>query len=89
MITCDVLPVTMFFFTTLADPPPPGMVKDHTQYGFFSEPIPYFPDVDNQSIPIIWEHLNGSMYMQVFIGKNFVRMAGRMEVLGTATPFLT
>ena len=23
------------FFTTLADPPPPGLAKDHKKYGFF------------------------------------------------------
>ena len=28
------------FFTTLADPPPPGLAKDHRKYGFFSEPFP-------------------------------------------------
>ena len=29
------------FFTTLADPPPPGLAKDHKKYGFFLEPFPY------------------------------------------------
>ena len=30
------------FFTTLADPPPPGLAKDHKNTGFFfSDPFPY------------------------------------------------
>ena len=38
------------FFTTLADPPPPGLAKDHKKYGFFSAPFPYKAWLNNSSV---------------------------------------
>jgi len=41
------------FFTTLADPPPPGLAKDHKKYGFFFGTLPLSSDESYLVIKVI------------------------------------